>query len=417
MMNKIKSARVHVVRFLFVLPLLAALLLSFRKQIGGDSLIRKESKINQQPAFTIATDTIPEVTEPNSKGYIINVKDKKGECLLVITDKAGKEVKKILLTEWKASAKKYEAMYGEIPPPPPPDAPTAPEIVITPTPPTPPAPVQLPDNVQKININNDKATVTLKNGQKENYDLSNPEQKAKFEKKYGEIIPPPPPPPKAASVVNNDKISNVSSEYEITDKKAVLHLKSGITEEYNLTNSTERKKFEDKYGKIINVNTNVNTNASVVAPVAVTGSFQSFKPATTYSSYKAISPVAAVSNVSGHTVIAPMSPASVGGVLMADDYGYTITGKEDVLVTITKNTTPDQLEEYKKKMKEKGIELSYDEVEYEKGKLVKITGTMKSKDGNSNFVAIDFSRLILAMIRDGEKTYFKVSVKENKVVI
>jgi hypothetical protein len=42
---------------------------------------------------------------------------------------------------------------------------------------------------------------------------------------------------------------------------------------------------------------------------------------------------------------------------------------------------------------------------------------MKSKDGRSNFVAIDFSKLILAMIRNGEKVYFKVSVKDNKTVI
>ena len=46
-----------------------------------------------------------------------------------------------------------------------------------------------------MSISNNKATVTLKNGQKEGYDLSKPEQKAKFEKKYGEFVPPVPPLP------------------------------------------------------------------------------------------------------------------------------------------------------------------------------------------------------------------------------
>jgi hypothetical protein len=42
---------------------------------------------------------------------------------------------------------------------------------------------------------------------------------------------------------------------------------------------------------------------------------------------------------------------------------------------------------------------------------------MKSNDGRSNFVATDFSKLILAMIKKGDRTYFKVSVKDDKVSV
>jgi TonB-dependent SusC/RagA subfamily outer membrane receptor len=257
MMNKNKSAQLHLLRFLFVLPVLAVILVSFRNEIG-DTLTGKQKQLEPIPAAAI--DTVPEITAPNSKGYIINVKDKKGECLLVIKDKAGKEVKRLLLTEWNENAEKFEATYGEIPPPPPPAPPTAlPEFVksndknidwievwfkngekeketydfkipvqkeaferkygngniIIPPPapassfeapeppgvfnypaaPAAPPPVKLPASVQKINISNKKATVTLKNGQKENYDLNNEEQKAKFNIKYGEFVAPPPPPP------------------------------------------------------------------------------------------------------------------------------------------------------------------------------------------------------------------------------
>lgn len=205
MMNKNKSTKMHLLRFLFVLPVLALILVSFRKEIG-DTLTGNQKQGQIFPAAS--SDTIPDVTQPNSKGYIINVKDKKGECLLVIKDKSGKEVKRLLLTEWNANQKKFEATYGKLPPPPQPpkapdapsvpDAPSAPdamEMTVAPTPPLPPVPVQLPANVENISITNNKAVVTLKNGQKESYDLSKPEQKDKFEKKYVGFVPSAPSAP------------------------------------------------------------------------------------------------------------------------------------------------------------------------------------------------------------------------------
>jgi hypothetical protein len=97
--------------------------------------------------------------------------------------------------------------------------------------------------------------------------------------------------------------------------------------------------------------------------------------------------------------------------------GYTITGKEDILITITKNTTRNQLDDFIKQMKEKGIELRFENINYNDGVLTEISGYMKSNDGRSNFVATDFSKLILAMIKKGDRTYFKVSVKDDKVSV
>ena len=116
-----------------------------------------------------------------------------------------------------------------------------------------------------------------------------------------------------------------------------------------------------------------------------------------------------------------MSPAVVVGenVQAIDPYGHTITGEEEILVTITRKTTADQLEEFKKQMKEKGIELNFDDMDFDNGKLVRISGTMKSKDGKSKstFSVTDFHKVILASIKDGNKTYFKVNVTDNKTVI
>ena len=490
MMNKNKSAQLHLLRFLFLLPVLAVILVSFRKEIG-DTLSGKNKQMEGMPS--VITDTVPPpppakptfATKNPMPDFLKRNPDVKevewvfkGEnefSAIQIIKKDGKtetynlsneaerekvekkygslplppppppvnsplpdfvksininaeyvevwlknqEVEKYNLLNPKEK-EAFEKKYGKFPspplppppysaepllsppaynipapPPPPPysvELPEPPPAYNVPSPPPPPAVPKLPDYVKGFSLTNNKVIITLKNGEKEYYDLSKPDQKAKFEIKYGEFVSPPPPPPVPVVSGYEDRLSNISDDYEITDKKAVLHLKNGKTEVYDLTEASQKKKFEEKYGKII-------SPTDAVAPVNT---------------------VASPVNVSATTVIAPL-PAGMnvlsGKVMIADKYGYTITGDEDVLVAITKNTTKEELEAFKKKMKEKGIDLTYDDMIYKNGKLIKLTGTMKSKDSNSNFVAVDFDTMILAMIREGEKTWFKVSVKDNKRVV
>jgi len=107
-----------------------------------------------------------------------------------------------------------------------------------------------------------------------------------------------------------------------------------------------------------------------------------------------------------------------GNVTIADATGEIFTGDEAIVITITKNTTRQQLDEFVKQMKAKGVEMSYDEIEYNsKGMLVNISGNLKSKTGQSNFVGQEFSKLILTLMKKGEKTWFKVSVTDAKVTL
>ena len=92
-------------------------------------------------------------------------------------------------------------------------------------------------------------------------------------------------------------------------------------------------------------------------------------------------------------------------------------GEEEILVTITKKSTPQQLDEFKRKMKEKGIELRIDETDYNEGILVRISGSIKFKDNEGHFSASDFSKVILSTIKDGEHVYFKVNIVEKGGVI
>src|SRR6187551_1525552 len=164
MMNKTKSARLQVGRFLFLVPVFAIILLAFRRSFNDPP--------NAKPNIPsiILTDTIPDVNTPNSKGYYIDIKDNKGNCMVVIKDKNKKEVKRLLLTEWNEKSGYYENLYGEI------LSPIKLEIEKT-------IKASNPD-VRTVTVKNNIATVTLNNGKKEVYTLSlSPEKKA-FENKY-----------------------------------------------------------------------------------------------------------------------------------------------------------------------------------------------------------------------------------------
>jgi hypothetical protein len=126
--------------------------------------------LNKSGYKLIPSDTIPDVTITNSKGYYIDIKDNKGNCMVVIKDKNKKEVKRLLLTEWNEKSGYYENQYGEI------LNPTKVEIekMIKASNP----------EIRTVAVKNNIATVTLNNGKKEVYTLSlSPEKKA-FENKY-----------------------------------------------------------------------------------------------------------------------------------------------------------------------------------------------------------------------------------------
>lgn len=188
---------------------------------------------DQSAVKSIFKDTVPGnkerlfAGETNSKGYMIDIITRNDKTEVVVRDKNRKMVKRIPINEWNDKEDYYENLYGELPsPPPPPPPPAAPippapatagvvppapfppnapnaphppvpatEGMVPPAPippdapdaampPMPPDPPRLPENVRSLNINNEQATVTLKDGTIEKYDLSVPGDKKKFEEKY-----------------------------------------------------------------------------------------------------------------------------------------------------------------------------------------------------------------------------------------
>lgn len=225
MMNKMESGKVHLIKFLFALPLIAAMLLAFR-----DRLIPPATNKTSN-GEVIVQDTIPK--QRSGQPGAVSSKDslnRYGVKITITKPDGTKEEYNVDNPNEKAA---YEKKYGALPAVP---AKVRPEReVIPPVVPTAPHPGRLPDNVKSIQIINEKATVKLKNGKTEFYDLDNPEERQSFEKKYGDIVPPPPPPapappespdepaPVKASTITVTGIEPVVSVTTQTPVVAVIH--------------------------------------------------------------------------------------------------------------------------------------------------------------------------------------------------
>lgn len=243
MMNRLKTARVHLVKFLFALPLLAVLLVAFRnnegwnKQVNNDTIPQADILLPDEVALhDLAIDRLHLVSlkefykrNPSVKQVAWSNEDE----LIVYLKNGHREVYD---TEDKSDMKKFVKIYGGVPtilaPPPPlaaifeplpPLAPDSPVILdeleiadvevpelqveipdvemempeveipdepIEPAPPAAPAAplvMELPRGVKSVELNNNILQLRLSNGTVERYDLTNPREKAAAEKKYGKI--------------------------------------------------------------------------------------------------------------------------------------------------------------------------------------------------------------------------------------
>ncbi len=167
MMNKFKSAKVNVLRFLFALPLLAVVLVSFRKEIGDTLKGNSHLEINVP---VVINDTIPITSAVTDKNFHIYIMKNDNDPLIIVKDKSKKEVARLLMSEWNEKQKYFDDLYGKLPPPPPPappppSAPPAPPSSVSPVSPPPPAPPapnkQLNDVVANLNGDAEKVNASL----------------------------------------------------------------------------------------------------------------------------------------------------------------------------------------------------------------------------------------------------------------
>ena len=259
-------------------------------------------------------------------------------------------------------------------------------------------------------------TINLKNGRKETYNLENKKEITDLEKKYGKLPAVPPlVPGNVKEVVASDKSLSETEELAEVKKVTVTEVPVKVVNvelaEVTVT-GTPLKKAIPTTGEIKEVTvagkplTKTIVTNSDPQEVVVTGVL--IKDVSTTGELKKVTVV-------GKPVKTIAINPDIKEVPVISDESRVINENEEVLITISKNTTRQQLEELKEQAKKKGGELTFDDVEYnDKGILTHISGKITSKDGRSNFSASDFDNLVLLLIRDGDSIYFKVKINGNK---
>lgn len=137
MINKMKSARVHLARFILIFPLLLLLLSAFRtvnhahvNYIGVVSdTIPPDGQKNDILIGVISADTVTIHDNNFSKNVIYSG----GEEIIIVQNLKTKQIITMTMSEWKKNQAENERKYGKLPKaPPPPVPPVAPASVTAP---------------------------------------------------------------------------------------------------------------------------------------------------------------------------------------------------------------------------------------------------------------------------------------------
>lgn len=268
MMNRIKTARVQLLRFLFLVPLAAILLLAFRKEAMPKRQIMSDTIVDTVPKYNV------KVISPN------------GIPIAIATDKNGKEVSRLILEDpdiknakgkeaFLNKLKTWERNYGAVPPPPPPPPVPFDPGIAPPPPPTPkkstkmPAPTIVKPDGKKVipqpkqrvpppppptlkkSTNMPAPTIVKPDGKKV---IPQPKQK----------VPPPPPQPSPVKPISINLANEVQSVSIKTNKSnsnqngnriesensstIIIQLKDGKRVEEDISTSEKRNSVSKKYG-------------------------------------------------------------------------------------------------------------------------------------------------------------------------
>ncbi len=356
MMNKNKSARAHLLKFVLLLPLMLIVLLAFRKANNSDNV-----QVRNKPfQVTNEFDSIP--------GSVDVVK------------------------------------------------------------PVGPAKKVLPANVKKIHVTDDLAIVSLENGETERFDLKKETEKIAFEKKYGNLVPQPPVPPKPTSP---DIISLPEGvkRMEINLEKAIVELKNGETETFNLINKSERAAFENKYGKISPPNP-PNPPSVPHKPTAPTKDTRTSQVNIGSDIHIVdergadLAPIVEVSNNKddvkinlGDDVVSAVEVSNKKDdvkVNVSTDV-VSIPKNGTVVLVITSTLTRTELDKLKINLEQKGINFQIKNINYNDSKITSIEAIISKGNSKSTFSVTDFTTIVVTEYEnDNGKPGFMVNIKESK---
>jgi hypothetical protein len=217
-----------------------------------------------------------------------------------------------------------------------------------------------------------------------------------YAEKYGELPPPPPPappvPPAPPQLPEN--VQSINAHHN----KVTVKLKDGSIEKYDFNNPGDKEKFETKYGPLPPPPPPPMPPARGISFVEAPGAVG------INASYPAV-PAPPVMPAVG---VAP-APDLVPGV-------REFRGEEEILLLITPKTTQQELDALVAAMKDKGIVLTWDLVDFKNGKLFNISGHLEADDGQSKFSASDFTRVIVSRVPASDKNHFRIRTYGRAVI-
>jgi beta-lactamase regulating signal transducer with metallopeptidase domain len=288
MMNKLRSAKLHLVKFLFLLPLCAVILLAFRnEEIESRKQEKGGKKVPDVVLDVMSRKPIGEVKVKERAGGIASVTYNDGSIHLILAVSksinvndtvppvviGGETIKDLIkqLPDIQVNSNGNMTVKGE----------AVKKVFVdgkeflikdgsigavhlvsdtTPRPPVPPAPVvkSLPEGVKSIRITDNQATVIYKNGNEERFNLTMEKDKAAFDKKFGDYTAPVPPspvvadpvpplPPNVEAPLPPPLPSGVES-MNIKNNKVTIRLKNGKLETYDLNKGDQKAAYYRRYG-------------------------------------------------------------------------------------------------------------------------------------------------------------------------
>ena len=361
MMNKMKSARAHLLKFLFVLPLVAVLLLAFRhRHPASDSQTRMSSVTND-----------PKETE----NYY-------GDLQLIDRSSAAIDTsdKKFLKRNPSVQSFQYLPMNAEHP---------------------------------------KSIMISLKSGAKEVYDLNDEAQMKNFRSKYGES----PAVEVIVRVKASHATSRANGSYKVPipsdDAKgisvneeniAIVELRNGKVKKYDLNRAEEKKAFEEKYDNEHQSVELSGTIATVVTANIVTN------PVTTVSVNNNIDVANLTSVKVSPTLAASTEVADVSDVRAANVNINNIKG--NILFDITNNTSRKEIDQLIAELKTSGYELIIKSIEFKDNLLILLDGTISNGSAIEHFIVQDFSRMMILESKNNKQVpFFRFSVSHGKLYI
>lgn len=219
-----------------------------------------------------------------------------------------------------------------------------------------------------------------------------------------------------------DDLPNGVVSIEMEGVKTVVRFSNGQTEVYDLSLRDEVEKITTKFGaKLVSL-------SSVIQPANNTDSIIQVLPANSNRvqmiDKDGESPSPGVVNIPVNRKNINVIQAGNGKLIIdtmqvgkrqsgstknaALSYGITMDGDEDMFISITKNADMQELENLKKQVNQKGGELLFDEINYNKEDVItSIAGSLIFNNQNNRFEGSDFHMLLLKMATKSNKTFFK----------